>query len=133
MHNFLYNIIIMMCALVMLSACTPWSHSKVKGVEDSVTIAASKMEQTSAQDIVITETDISDRNYKVLGEIEVTVSKYTLFNRNPTQEDVNEELRKEAAEMGADAVILVRYGTVGVSLVSWGSLNGKGRAIVFLD
>jgi uncharacterized protein YbjQ (UPF0145 family) len=118
---------------VMLSACTPGSHSKVKGVEDSETIAASNMEQTSAQDIVITETDISDRNYKVLGEIEVTVSKHTLFNRNPTQEDVNEELRKEAAEMGADAVILVRYGTVGVSLVSWGSLNGKGRAIVFLD
>jgi uncharacterized protein YbjQ (UPF0145 family) len=40
-------------------------------------------------------------------------------------------LRAEAAKLGADAVIQVRYGNVGVSLMSWGSLDGKGRAIVF--
>ena len=41
--------------------------------------------------------------------------------------------RTAMIDFGADAVIFVRYGTVGVSFMSWGSLNGKGRAIVFLD
>ena len=40
--------------------------------------------------------------------------------------------RTEAAKIGADAVIQVRYGTVGMSwMVSWGSLDGKGRAIAY--
>jgi len=125
--------ILLIGALLMLSACATWSTSNVKGVDDSKTIAASKRDQKSPQDIVVTETDISDRKYKVLGDIEVTINKTTIFHSDPTQEKVNEELRKEAAKLGADAVILVRYGTVGVSLMSWGALNGKGRAIVFLD
>jgi hypothetical protein len=33
--------------------------------------------------------------------------------------------------MGADAVVLVRYGTVGIGLMSWGALDGEGRAIKF--
>lgn len=44
---------------------------------------------------------------------------------------VNNRLRTEAAKLGADAVIQVRYGTVGMGLVSWGSLDGKGRAIAY--
>ena len=36
-------------------------------------------------------------------------------------------------ELGADAVILIRYGTVGVSVFSWGSLSGQGRAIYFVQ
>jgi hypothetical protein len=32
-------------------------------------------------------------------------------------------LRKEAAKLGADAVVLVRYGSIGVSAFSWGSLD----------
>lgn len=34
--------------------------------------------------------------------------------------------------MGADAVALVRYGDVGISMMSWGSLEGKGRAVKFV-
>ena len=44
---------------------------------------------------------------------------------------VNEKLREKASELGADAVILVRYGNGGMSLMSWGSLEGKGRAIKY--
>jgi len=119
--------------LLLLSACTTWSTSNVKRVDDTETIVASKAGQKSLQEIVVTETDISDHKYKVLGDIEVTVNKTTIFNADPTREKVNEELRKEAARLGADAVILVRYGTVGVSFMSWGSLSGKGRAIVFVN
>ena len=75
--------------------------------------------------------DITDRSYRVIGDIEVTVNKTTIFHPDPTPELVDQKLREKAAELGADAVILVRYGTVGVSLISWGSLDGKGRAITF--
>lgn len=126
-------IILLIGALLLLSACATWSTSDVKRAADSETIVPSQAEHKSPQDIVVTETDISDRKYKVLGDIEATVNKTTIFHGDPTREKVNEELRKEAAKLGADAVILVRYGTVGVSMMSWGSLNGKGRAIVFVD
>lgn len=125
--------ILLVIAMVMLSGCATWSTSSVKGVNGSKVDAASSQEQKSPQDILITETDISDRKYKVLGDIEVTVNKTTIFHSDPTREKVNEKLKEKAAELGADAVILVRYGTAGISAMSWGSLNGKGRAIVFLD
>ena len=44
---------------------------------------------------------------------------------------VREKLKEEAAKLNADAVVLIRYGTVGVSLWSWGSLEGRGRAVKF--
>lgn len=127
------KIILIIGALLMLSACATWSTSNVKRGDDSKTTVVPKMAQKSPQDIVVIETDISDRKYKILGDIEATVNKTTIFHSDPTREQVNEELRKEAAKLGADAVILVRYGNVGVSFMSWGALNGKGRAIVFLD
>ena len=88
---------------------------------------------TAPDKIRIVEGDIADRPYKSLGDISVTVNKTTLFNADPTREMVNQRLRNKAAELGADAVIQVRYGTVGIAALSWGSLDGKGRAIVFED
>jgi len=84
-----------------------------------------------AKDVLVTERDITDRKYRVLGDIDVTVNKTTIFHPDPTRELVNQKLQEEAAAIGADAVILVRYGTVGVSFFSWGSLDGKGRAVAF--
>jgi uncharacterized protein YbjQ (UPF0145 family) len=55
----------------------------------------------------------------------------TIFNADPTREMVNQRLRNEAAKLGADAVIQVRYGTVLIGALSLGSLDGRGRAIVF--
>ena len=87
----------------------------------------------AASEIIVTEEDITDRAYRVLGDINVTVNKTTIFNADPTREMVNLELREEAHKLNADAVILVRYGSVGIGLVSWGSLDGKGRAIAFTE
>jgi uncharacterized protein YbjQ (UPF0145 family) len=75
------------------------------------------------------EGDVTDKPYKSLGDVSVTVNKVTIFNADPTRDMVNQRLRAEAAKLGADAVIQVRYGTVGMSALSWGSLDGKGRAI----
>ncbi len=126
-------IVIIFALALTTTGCATWSTSNVKTVNNSQTIAASSTKQILPQDVLLLETDIGDRKYKVLRDIEVTVRKTTILNRDPTQEMVNEELRKKAATLGADAVILVRFGTVGVSFWSWGALSGKGRAIVFSD
>ncbi|WP_284412016.1 hypothetical protein [Acidovorax sp. SUPP3334] len=84
-------------------------------------------------DITLTDGDVVDRRYQSLGDVTVTVNKTTLFHPEPTRELVNEKLREKGAELGADAVILVRYGNGGISMMSWGSLEGKGRAIKFLQ
>jgi hypothetical protein len=117
-----------------LNGCATWSTSSVETGE------ASKAPQTKevryrppANEIIISENDISERPYQSLGEIEVTVNKTTIFNADPTRAQVDLKLRERASELGADAVVLVRYGTVGISAFSWGSLNGKGRAVRFVD
>ena len=79
-------------------------------------------------DVLITENDLKEA-YTVIKDIKVTVNKTTIFNADPTKEQVKEKLRKEAAKLGADAVIFLRYGTVGATPLSWGSLSGSGRAV----
>lgn len=131
--------ILLVMVLFTLNGCGSWSTTNVKKIErvenntseDSV-VSASK-ETADATTMLITEEDISDKKYKVLGDIEVTVRKTTIFHKDPTPEMVEEKLKLKAVELGADAVILVRYGDVGVSLMSWGALNGKGRAITFVE
>ena len=123
--------IILLSMLLMISACSSWSTSDVATVEDYQ--ASSTSELNSLQDIVITDTDMSDRNFTVAGDISVTVNKTFIFSKTPTRKMVNEKLREEAHKIGADAVILVRYGSVGIGMFSYGSLNGKGRAVVFSD
>jgi hypothetical protein len=123
--------IILLSMLLMISACSSWSTSDVATVEDYQ--ASSTSELNSLQDIVITDTDMSDRNFTVAGDISVTVNKTFIFSKTPTRKMVNEKLREEALKIGADAVILVRYGSVGMTGWSYGSLNGKGRAVVFSD
>lgn len=129
-------------ATLLLGACSSWSHSEVKPTTSaagtppaqsaSVPPATKAMVKTEPAAIIVTKEDITDRKYKSLGDIKVTVNKTTLFHDDPTPALVDKELREEAAKLGADAVVLVRYGTVGVSLFSWGSLDGQGRAVKFV-
>ena len=81
--------------------------------------------------VLLTEEDIADRPYHVLGDLKVVVRKQTLFSAEPSRERVDQKLIKAAEKMGADAIILVRYGTVGMGVVGWGELEGRGRAIRF--
>jgi hypothetical protein len=114
----------------LLPACADgWSTSQVSARP----VGAAAKAPTAPDKIQIVEGDMADRPYKSLGDISVTVNKTTLFNADPTREMVNQRLRNRAAELGADAVIQVRYGTVGIGLMSWGSLDGKGRAVAFED
>jgi uncharacterized protein YbjQ (UPF0145 family) len=63
--------------------------------------------------------------------VHVTVNKTTAFHADPTREQVNEALREKAAELGADAVTQVKYSDTHVGWMSWGSMDGDGRAIKF--
>ncbi len=81
--------------------------------------------------VQLTEDDIADRSYHVLGDLKVVVRKQTLLSAEPTRERVNKKLKKAARKLGADAVILIRYGTVGMGVIGWGELEGRGRAIRF--
>lgn len=125
--------VIMVLAVSLLTAgCATWSGSEV--TQDGKVIQAvvvPENERTAPEDIILTEADITDKEYTVIGDIEVFVNKTTIFNADPTPEMVEEKLRERASELGADAVIFVRNGSVGVSAWSWGSLEGRGRAVSF--
>lgn len=126
------------CAtMLMLAACGSRSSSSVSpttgaaGEPAAQSAATDAVKAKDASQVILTENDITDRPYRSLGDIEVTVSKWTIFDADPTKEKVAEALKAKAAEMGADAVVLARYGTVGVSFTSWGAMDGNGRAVVF--
>ena len=53
---------------------------------------------------------VAARPVDALGDIEVTVNKTTVFHPDPMPAHVDEKLREQAAALGADAVILVKYG-----------------------
>jgi hypothetical protein len=127
--NIKKRLILLFVLGIFFSGCSTWSYSTVDGEQNSV----QKLSPTSPQSVIISATDITDRRYEVLGDITATVNKTTVFHPSPTRQLVDVELKEKAAEMGADAVILVRYGSTGISLMSWGSLEGKGRAIKFLS
>src|SRR5258708_27504077 len=111
--------------LALLAGCATWSTGSVDRKE-----YAGRASRTEPAKITVSESD-SSRKYVSLGDITVTVNKTTVFNVDPTRAMVNDKLKEKAAELGADAVILVRYGEGGMSLLSWGSLEGKGRAIKY--
>lgn len=120
---------IVLCVMLigLLSACSSkWSYAQVDNMDKSANVVP-----TNPEAITVTELDITDRPYKVLGDITVTVNKTTVFSQTPTKSDVNDKLRQEAAGMGADAVIFARYGDAGISLMSWGAMEGRGRAVKF--
>jgi hypothetical protein len=121
---------------VFLGGCATWSTSSVDKTSSESTAAFSTTtasKQVLPRDVFITDSDIVDRKYSPLGDITVTVNKTTIFHPEPTPELVNIQLKEKGAELGADAVILVRYGKGGISLLSWGSLDGKGRAIKYVQ
>ncbi len=124
-----------LAAAALLASCSHRGSASIEPAsgQDIAAIEQGDRPATDPADIFMTTEDIKDRPYKVIGDIEAYVSKTTIFNSDPTHEQVDQELREEAAEAGADAVILIRYGTVGMSFMSYGTLEGRGRAVRFVD
>ncbi len=108
-----------------LGGCATWSTSNI---DPGATSARPKSDPAN---VILTEGDITDRPYVSIGDVKVSVNKTTVFHPDPTRELAATKLREAAAELGADAVVHARFGTVGISLFSWGSLDASGRAVVF--
>jgi uncharacterized lipoprotein YajG len=113
--------------LLLLAGC---SSSYATGSVKPTTAAVVNQHRDPAT-VMITENDITTRPYEVVGEVNASVRKTTIFDPDPTREKVNEAMQIQAVKLGADAVILARYGTVGIDLMSWGRLDGSGRAVRF--
>ena len=76
--------------------------------------------------------DITDRPYRVLGEVKAGVRKATVFSKSPSQEKIYRELWERGRKLGADAIVNAKYGDAHVTALSWGKANATGTAIKFL-
>jgi hypothetical protein len=123
-----FSIFAACAALTLLSACGTYTTGSVQKAPGAAETAAAGK---PASQIIVTENDITDRKYRSLGEISVTVSKFSMFDSDPTHAKVDEALREKAADLGADAVVLARYGAIVVGSFSWGQMDGSGRAVIF--
>lgn len=112
---------------VLLTGCATWSTSSVDQSDSDLNFVSGQ--KKSAAEVYLTEGDITDKKYKSIGDISVTLNKTTAFHPDPTKEQVIEKLKEKASDLGADAVVYARFGKVGMSMLSWGSLEGKGRAV----
>lgn len=93
------------------------------------TIVAAPPHTSIVDGFIVTEGDISDRPYTVLGTVSAKAGKATWVSRNPNRTDVDTKLRRNALKMGADAVVRVAYGSTGASAMSWGGVKAEGTAI----
>ncbi len=82
--------------------------------------------------MLISEDSLPNRKYKVLGPIEVSVKKLTVFHKGPTKEMANEALIEKAKAIGADGVIDVTYKS-GIGFTTWGYIDASGKAVKLAD
>lgn len=85
-----------------------------------------------AAKVVLSEGSLPDRQHKVVGPVEVSVKKLTLFHKDPTKEQANEALIERARALNADAVINITY-KEGVGFTTWGYIDAKGTAVKLLQ
>jgi uncharacterized protein YbjQ (UPF0145 family) len=80
----------------------------------------------------VTDQDINDRPYRIVGEIRAEVRKATIFSRPASRDKVFRELWERARRLGADAVVNAGAGGARVTAMSWGSRRAVGQAVKFL-
>lgn len=73
---------------------------------------------------------VPDKPYQVVGPVQVSVKKLTVFHKDPTIEQANQALKDAAKAMGVDAVIKVVYES-GIGFTTWGYMDAKGEGIRF--
>lgn len=105
--------------------------SVMSGHADAQTVVAAPPHTSNFDGFIVTEGDISDRPYIELGTVTAKAGKLTWVSRNPDRGDIDVKLKDKARQMGADAVVKVRYTPTGASLMSWGGIKGEGVAIRF--
>jgi hypothetical protein len=95
------------------------------------TIVAAPPHTSSIDGFIVTEGGIADRPYTEIGSVTAKAGKFSWVSRNPDRSEIDRKLMAKAQQMGADAVIRVRYTPTGASLMSWGGIKGEGTAIKY--
>lgn len=112
---------------IALSGCTiPFLSEKVSRAP-----IIEEIRRTPVEKIVISELDILDRPYALLGEVSAIHKSLIPFNSIATKEELNLKLREEAAKINADAIIFVSYKPLEKSWNSFGGMEAKGKAVRF--
>lgn len=89
-----------------------------------------EVKKPPSKKVVISELDIMDRPYTIIGDVNASVSQLTPFG-TPLKELANEQLQLEATKIGADGVIFIRYKTLPKTWTRWSGMEAKGKAVVF--
>jgi len=132
------NLGMLVGAAFVLAACTPPARTLVTVAEPGQLAAETKTEvksdrkATEPKNVILTREDITDRAYKAIADIKVVVRRLFLPDPDPTQAEAD-LIQTTAAALGADAVVLVRYGSSGITLTTWGTLESQGRAVYFTE
>ncbi len=115
-------------ALVFIttSGCTAYRVSS-KSVDSSPVPVSG-----APQQVLLAQDNLPGRRYAIIGPIQVSVKKLTVFHKDPTREQANEALIEKARELGASAVINIKY-TEGIGMMTWGYIDAAGTAVRLIN
>ncbi len=84
----------------------------------------------AAEGVLLSEQDLAGRAYTVVGSLTAEAHQSSLFPRKSARQTLEEDLRAQAAKLGADAVILVEYEESSPLFSRKGS-RASGKAVKF--
>lgn len=114
---------------VCLSVCIFATGCSLPFSSDTQT-TADKNRQISPEKIVISEVDILDRPYKIIGDVSANDAPSMPFSK-ANKLEATKNLRLEASKMGADGIIFVNYVLRKGTWESPDNIEAKGKAIKF--
>lgn len=88
---------------------------------------------TEVASIFVTRDPLAGRLYQDLGLLRVRIGRLATASVLATREDLDQELRKAAAKLGANAVVNVHYDTRTLPELRALSADATGTAVKFMD
>lgn len=101
-------------------------------VESAGQVSAIPNHAVSPEKVELLSGDVTDRPYRVIGDLSASAFALSLFASDPVPADVEQLLREKAASRGADAVLFVQYQVGRQGLRARGRLSMTGKAVQFL-
>lgn len=124
------SLLVCLIILISLSGCSSYrSSGKISQTYDTMTPRSSRI----ASEIEIFELNSAvQKMFEVIGKVEATVKKLTVFHKNPTKVQANKALREKAVLLGSDAVVDVQYKS-GIGALTWGYIKASGKAVRYTE
>ena len=120
--------ILALSLVLSLSGCAAYRTSS--NIEEAAAGIQTGQPQKDIQ--ILTSGEVFSKKYQELQRIEISIKKLTAFHADPTREMANAELKKKAAQIGADAVINVQYQS-GIGLMTWGYIDAQGTGVKVVE